>query len=453
MSKCDISIDFFRPDREFFTGQSIQGWVRVSVNKRIKCRGLNLNAYWKTHGRGNTTRQNYFQQNLFTGDWEVGETYEYPFEFQPPVSPQTYHGHYLNIDHFVAVRADIPWAIDARREEEFMWRVGTEMPEPGEEHPVLESGNGCLANIGLAAAVALAVAAIVLPLTGVSFFFLLLLLPALLLAFLSLRTRLAVRKLGEVQWGTLGTCYAGEAMPCILQIGPVNHVKINKITATIHGIESVVSGSGTDATTYTHELFEKEILAADAPQVTRGEFIELEPEITFPETNAFSFDYPDNKIRWTVTLAIRLAMWPDWVQTREVLLAGRPRSIVDENPNPVVDTRSLHELIEVASELLTCEQDHALIDKTIALHADKLFTVAVDVTGILPSETEFDDPEYVEGRTVQGTLSGSTCKISLQLPARYNAEVDSLVRGKSWSAKGAVIRWDSLQQRLTILGV
>ncbi len=453
MKKCDITIDFYRPDREFRTGQTVQGWVRVRVNKELKCRALNMNVYWKTHGRGNTSRQNYHQLMLFSGQWQVGETYEYPFEFSPPLSPQTYHGHYLNIDHFVSVRADIPWAIDARTEEEFLWRIGTEAEKLTDSAPVLDDGNRLGNKIGLAFAAIIASVGIVFAVVSKATFALLAILPALLIAFFCLRSRLAEARIGKVEWGTLGSCYAGEEMPSRLLIGPIGNVNIKNITATLYGCESVTSGSGTDATTYTHQLYNQSIVLTDSPAVTPGKVMEFEPQFMIPSTNALSVDLPDNKIRWVATLAIRLKWWPDWVQSREIKVVAAPQSITVENPNPAFDTSSLQELIAVVRKLENSGHDEAQIEKVIATHADQLFTVSVQIQDVDEANSKFDDPEYQAGRTVKGTITGSNFVISLQLPSRYNAEVDALIRGASWAAEGAVIQWNSLLKQVTVLGI
>ena len=453
MSKCDIAVEFYRPDREFRTGQTIQGWIRVSVDKNLDCRALHLNVFWKTHGRGNTTRKNYFQQTLFQGEWLVGESYEYPFEFSPPLAPLTYHGRYLNIDHYVSVRADIPWAIDPRCEEEFMWRVGSEATDPGAGQPVLEGKGGCGRKAGLTLAALLLIGSAAMPLLGLSGWYLLLAIPALLVAFLSLRSLLSRHKLGDVKWGTLETGFAGESMPSLLQIGPVGNVKIKEVTATIYGIESVVSGSGTDATTHVHRLHEEHQVLVAAPTIRRGSLLELEPTILFPKTDAFSVNLPDNKIVWSVTIAIRLPWWPDWVQTREIVLVGRPQDKTDENPNPAFESLSLHELIGVAESLSRCGKDSAKISQAVSQNADHLYAVSIEVVRVFSADQTFDDPDYASGRAVSGKLSGSAFLITLQLPARYNQQTDSLTVGETWDGKGAILRWDSNENRLIMLGI
>ena len=228
---------------------------------------------------------------------------------------------------------------------------------------------------------------------------------------------------------------------------------IQSITAEIAGNEIVVSGSGTDRTTHTHPLHRQKLVLLDSPSVRRGELLELQPQLEFPDTVAWSVDLPDNQIVWTVTLAIRLKMWPDWVSVRTIRLLPRPAAAVNENPNPAFETISLHELVEIASYLEKCGSDTARIDEKVLAHADKLFTVSVDVDEVLEAGDGFDDPEYASGRTVSGRLTGTEYYIGVRLPARYNAEVDRLGRGHVWTGSGAIIRWDPLLERLIILGL
>ena len=108
MAKCDLHIEFDRPDRTYFGGEEITGNVHVSVNADVRCDGLTLETHWKTHGRGNTARGPKEKWTLFAGEWRAGEAAKYPFRFTAPHGPGTYRGKYLNIDHYLRARADIP---------------------------------------------------------------------------------------------------------------------------------------------------------------------------------------------------------------------------------------------------------------------------------------------------------------------------------------------------------
>ncbi|MGI9516661.1 MAG: hypothetical protein ACR2NP_06440 [Pirellulaceae bacterium] len=454
MSKCDLQIEFYRPDREFRTGETVQGWIRVRVNQDVKCRGLTLNCWWSTHGRGNQTRRNYYQQTLFQGEWKAGEKYEYAFEFQPPASPLSYRGKYLNIDHYVLARVDIPWARDPKCREEFLWRPGNDAPVPDSAEPVIQPGTRRWPMIiGLNIAFILVLLFVFLS-AQISPLFLLGLIAPLVIVWFSLRSWLAQRKLGEVKWGTLAQAVAGEPMPSLLQIGPLGNVQISAVTASITGHESVVSGSGTNRTTHSHKLFQQTKTLIKSPASKRGEVIELQPGIIFPMTRAFSVDLPDNKITWTVTLAIRLPMWPDWVQSRVVELLPPPaKRDDDDNPNPAFATQPFHDLIQLVRQLTETGADTPMADKIIQQHADKLYTVAVDIDRVEPAEEGFEDLDYLHGNTLNGTLTGTRLLVSVQLPARYNQEVEHLDRGESFSCSGALLRWDHLRSRIVILGI
>lgn len=336
MSACHIEIKFVQPQREYRSGETIQGVVTVEVEKKLRCRAVQLSGYWKTHGRGNTARENYFQRTLRTGDFDSPGTFEFPFEFTPPHAPLTYHGRYINIDHYVAVRADLPWARDQKCEEEFFLRVGESASEGATEEITLEQKNGCSVLAGLITSGIILLISGFLTMKGGNLWFLLGIIPAIAIAFLSLRRHLAEQRLGEVKWGTLNTCYPNEAMPSLVQVGPIGNVRILDITAAIKGVESAVSGSGTKRTTHSHILHESSEVICKNPAARRGEVLEFPVPLEFPDSQAWSLELPDNQIKWYVTLTIRLAFWPDWTQTREIQFVGLPETN-DAPPSEEID--------------------------------------------------------------------------------------------------------------------
>ena len=109
MASLETEIEFTHPDKRFRTGQHVTGVVRMQANQKLKCRSVQLVACWETHGPGDITRENYHQEILRSGDFAEGEAGEFPFDFAPPNHPLTYHGHLVNVDHYVLVRADTPW--------------------------------------------------------------------------------------------------------------------------------------------------------------------------------------------------------------------------------------------------------------------------------------------------------------------------------------------------------
>jgi len=120
MSKCDLQIVFERDDRTYRGGDEVSGTVYVQVNQDVETNGIVLERFWQTHGRGNTATGPKERNVLFQGDLRAGQSLSYPFRFTAPDGPPTYHGRYLNVDHYVHVHVDIPWAIDPKLKEEYV---------------------------------------------------------------------------------------------------------------------------------------------------------------------------------------------------------------------------------------------------------------------------------------------------------------------------------------------
>ena len=136
MSKCDITIDFDRDDATYRGGETVSGTARVTVNKDLTSKGITLSHFWKTHGRGNTNTGEVHEEILASDAQLVaGETFKFPFSFEADVEPITYHGTLINVDHFVKIQVDVPWARDPKLEAEYILRPGKipVPPEPGDE--------------------------------------------------------------------------------------------------------------------------------------------------------------------------------------------------------------------------------------------------------------------------------------------------------------------------------
>ena len=124
MSKCELEIVFDNDKREYHVGDTVKGKVNVKVNASCQCDKLTLDHQWRTHGRGNRAQGRVDSENLFSGQWDTPGTYAYPFELILPAGPLTYRGHHINVDWYLNARADIPWAIDPKAEEEVILTRG-----------------------------------------------------------------------------------------------------------------------------------------------------------------------------------------------------------------------------------------------------------------------------------------------------------------------------------------
>ena len=122
MAKCDLTIELDDPDRVYLGGETITGVVRVHCDTDVSCKALEVKSVWRTHGQGNVDSGEAETKILFSGQWTAGESPEYQFELSITEWPPSYHGHYLNVDHYVDARAMIPWGIDPKASVPFVMR-------------------------------------------------------------------------------------------------------------------------------------------------------------------------------------------------------------------------------------------------------------------------------------------------------------------------------------------
>jgi len=321
MPKCDIVIEFDKSDRTFRAGETISGKVHVTANTDVSCDGVKIETAWSTHGRGNRDSGSIDTLRYDGEQFSAGQTVIYEFSFEAPSWPLTYHGHYLNVDHYVRIRLDVPWAFDPKAREEYLLLPGPACAPVGEVHGVTETG-GSKKSLGCALLVAVVVALVSL---GFGFFPVIAVawLVVAVLGFMVFRNSLAARKLGEVAFHLdRHRAAPGERLGVSVDLSPGRPVSINKIAATLRGREEVVSGSGTDRTTHTKTLCKELFTLRETGQLPAGQQT-VSGDILIPQTEAWTFHADDNKLVWDVTLRVDIPNWPDWAASAELeLLPG-----------------------------------------------------------------------------------------------------------------------------------
>ncbi len=330
MSKCDLRIVLDRPDRAYCGGEPITGTVHVRVNEAFTSHGLFLETYWRTHGRGNTDTGAKQTQVLYRGVWQPGQTYSYPFRFPAPDGPPTYHGTYLNIDHYLKVRVDVPWAFDPKLEEEFILLPGPRLYD--HRLPLLNNPPDPWQFVGRYGLL-LGVVLLALGLVFVCPFGVVLIPAGCVLAALglgiTLRNWLVQHRLGtvELHWERL-VAAPGASVPFRLRFVPRRSTALNGIRARLIGQERCVSGSGTNKQTHLHTFYDQTVELAREGALTARSPIRLEGAIPIPATAAYSFSSPNNAVLWTVEMRIDIPAWPDWVQKKPVLVV--PQAVAVE---------------------------------------------------------------------------------------------------------------------------
>jgi hypothetical protein len=355
MSKCDIFVELDEPNRRYGAGDTVRGKVRVVVDDACKCDALKIELRWQTHGRGNQTGVIRERDIPFQGKWSAGAEHVYPFELAVPNGPHSYHGHYLNVDWYVRATADIPWAVDPKAELDLL--VG-----PGPQTDPDTYANTDQAHGGLSKARAESDASasthfwllFSLPFIGMGLFFtfrtfsgdatgetdfmggilgLGCTAAGLSLAYLAVRNSLAQRKLGHVVmvWPR-EVLEPGRQLPLELRINASARDRLNAVKATLICRERVVSGSGTNRTTHTEEVFRETAVfeeVADADAAGPGR-LAMRATPRLPDGAPPSFYADDNELIWLLDIHVDVEKWPDW--QREFVLDVRPAPGADALP-------------------------------------------------------------------------------------------------------------------------
>jgi hypothetical protein len=327
MSKCNIRIEFDRGDRAYRGGETVSGNVVVQADKDVECKAFTIELYWQTHGKGNRDSKVIHKKSEPEQRWEPDVEYNYPFGFRLPSRPLTYHGHYINIDYYLQARANLAWARDPKINEEIVVLPGADAVD--EDSVQVEAGVSdeslgrkrkeikdfipkTVPGILTALIVILGIAYYV-PILGFIFFV------GLIVYNKHIRSAWAEKKLGSVVADFEGgRVHPGNIIPVGLRLDKIGNVKVNSVSAKIEGQEICESGSGTDVRTYKHKLHDEKIsFESSSPNEFRG-------EIKVPDTGAYTFYAPDNRIIWTVTLYVDVPGWPDWQRSLPLIVVPKP---------------------------------------------------------------------------------------------------------------------------------
>lgn len=510
MSKCDLSVDFDRKNRQFRSGDVVTGKVTVTVNKDVNCNGIVIGGYWKTHGRGNRDHGLYGQTTVYRGEMAARRSRTYAFRIQVPEAPLTYRGELINVDHYVRVRVDIPWAIDPSLEEEFFVFAGPNAANANAPVHVTATSNptAVIAVGGVVAAVFFAVGIFMLPMFGLG------LIPigiGLALIFGVLRKPLAERRLGNVAIGLPNTVVSPTGkIPVNLSFTPRKASRINRITATLHGQEIAISGSGTKKKTHRHSLHKETIDLTGPNELMPGKAATYQGVLEVPGMPAHSFATGDNKVHWVVEFHVDIPRWPDWVDSRaivvvshsvtsgnrrvggEVIADTEPREVeiieaiaidddtklesatlADESTN--FAERVNHELesipaenrpqsagasdtqqsplIGIAETLANADRYSNACDQILRKVGDQTFDISITIDRVASTYGHFDDARFSDGRTLSGVITGTDRRVQIVLPQSMNDRVKDLYSGDVWTGTGSISGWDRFYDRIEMKSV
>ncbi|MCX7388829.1 MAG: hypothetical protein DWI22_15740 [Planctomycetota bacterium] len=478
MSKCDLQIKFDREDRTYAGGETVTGRVYIRINNSMKSNGVTLTHQWRTHGRGNVSGGTKETVELEDArSYSPGEELEFSFSLRSPTYPVTYHGTMLNVDHYVSVEVNVPWAFDPKAEEDYVL-------VPGEPPAHFVGSRNEIIALTPAAGQSSTPPNIILAILSMMFslaFFLLIKGPS------RFCKNVLAGRLGEVKLSTPHVVVApGEQWTARIQFQPRKRFRINSIGVTLLGEESATSGSGTKTTTHTHKIWEQKLVVRSNDILTAGELVSEEFTFVLPTTAAFSLDLMDNTIQWRATVRIDMPLFPDWSQAQHIqivpesflrnLTDGPPMTSPDNTASflgtphtslaPVCASESLEsDEEEESSESATQKMLSDFLQLVATMNAaprhgnarghlvsnaaDQIFEAAIlidRVTSSMGASVKY--PGYEYGKTVTGTIDGTDQAIQVNTLESQNNGIDDLRRGDIWQTQLTLIDWDSLYNRI-----
>lgn len=311
MAACELSIELDEPTKVYTDGEKIRGNVIVRANQDIQCKALTVSSRWTTHGRGNIDSAEVDSQVAYTGAWQTGQEYRYPFELATAHWPPTYYGTYINVSHQVQAVASVAWAIDPKTTEEFLVAASH---SPLDLAPARKQ-TANLRILGWIIAIA------ILAIFGTVF---LLFVPFLLViggAIWFFTSYLPKSITGNVEC-KVGPqrLKAGEQIQGSIHFVPKRKSQVNGVRATVRCQEVCVSGSGSNRKTHRHEIASQSFVLRDAGELKTGqkEFRNFHYEI--PASAPPSMQLSDNSIQWFVEFRVDIPRWPDYQKKVEFII-------------------------------------------------------------------------------------------------------------------------------------
>lgn len=465
MAKCDLSIELDDPKRVYTGGEKITGTLHVLVDADVKCKGLEISCGWRTHGRGNVASGTAETATLFSGEWTAGQRESYRFELTVSDWPPSYHGSYINVDHYVDARAKIPWAFDPKASAEFMMRP-LDGPDSGAPSQATELG-GCIGT-------GLVVLVIGMLLMGFGIFatvlvmnpFFGMIVGAILIPIMAViagKTLLPKWLLGNVEAELLTPQVSpGGRVRARMAFQPRRRVTLNSISAELNGAEVCVSGSGSNRKTHRNAFFHDRHELEGATTLQAGDRKEFNLDFPIPDDVPYSFDLSDNNLNWTIDLRVDIPRWPDWTQSLKLLVCPDGRAIESESEpraaslEHVDDTATAGAIAsdeitfgETASMLWNSRDDQDQIDLLVEAVTGLTFEIDTHIERRLLYSGDEDPHVYNDGYAVWARHSEPPLPLVLYIPHELADEFEQ-AGNDLWRCRGTVVGWDSQHRRLQI---
>ena len=458
MAKCDLSIELDDPQRVYDSGDTITGTVHVLADADVKCKGLEVATNWRTHGRGNVAQGNAETITVFSGEWVAGQRESYRFELRVPFWPPSYHGSYINIDHYIDARAKIPWAFDPKASQEYVMRPTTALDADALNIDTAQT-SGCVAW-AIGAIFVLIFGGVCLFLAVNPFVWIMVGLIGLPIgAFAAARYWLPKYYLGNVESQLVSEQVApGGVIQARLSMQPRRGTTINAITATLSGAEVCISGSGSNKTTHRNQFFEDKKILEGETVLQAGVRKEFDLEFAVPDDVPYSFDLDDNDLNWQVELRVDIPRWPDWTRTLkiQVVPGGSDSKAIESAASTQTPTSQPTEpsgditFAETAAHLWELRAgDDEQIDMLVGAVTGMTFDMDTYIERRLLYSGDEDPHVYEDGFAVWAHHSEPPLPLVLYVPHDLGDEFEQAGRDL-WRCRGTIVGWDHAHGRLQI---
>jgi hypothetical protein len=323
MAKCGLSIELQQVDPALKGGDKVRGHVRVDADADVRCRSITVYAGWRTRGKGNVAQELGPKVELFSGDLVAGQSMRFPFEVETLRWPASYNGYQFSVEHFIETTADIPWAFDPKVSTPIYVLPGetreTDFPKP--------------IDLGKFPQIAIA---IVFSVMGMITLFMMLGPNPIVLAIAPVGIMLVILGLlltfkwlpkmyvGQVKYELSPLKLSpGESLIGSLSIRPNRTIKPEYIRLRITANETCISGSGSNAKTHRHEIFQRDIMLANHPELSGDKTVHYEINTQLPPVAAYSIKLTSNELQWLTELRVGIPGLVDW-KDRRVLTVVPP---------------------------------------------------------------------------------------------------------------------------------
>jgi hypothetical protein len=118
-------------------------------------------------------------------------------------------------------------------------------------------------------------------------------------------------------------------------------------------------------------------------------------------------------------------------------------------PRPAASSLPEHTAFDqVVASLLSASRFGHDRERLVREHANQQVDCTVTIERIDRTLGYVPEDCFHNGRTLTGTVTGTFCKVSLQLLAEHNQELESLGAGDTFSAKCTLLKWNAIYDRL-----